>query len=207
VTITHRRAPLTDKYMQRIREEGLKCGIEFKLESMDGTAGFQKAAGQKEHQIFQAGWGSSPPFPDHFQFCHSSNAYEADGKTVKRNTNNLFSLANPQMDAFCETQRRATSIEMFRDAVFGADQILHDEAVWVPGFEQNFYWVSYWRWVKWPPNFNVTVSQDPFQNHVLWIDEDARKETLEAMRSGRTFPEVDHVYHPRRSEDEKEGQP
>jgi len=206
VTITHRRAPLTDKYMQRIREEGLKCGIEFKLESMDGTAGFQKAS-QKEHQIFQAAWGSSPPFPDHFQFCHSSTAFEADGETVKRNTNNFFSLANPQMDDFCEIQRKATSIEMFRKAVFGADQIIHDEAVWVPGFEQNFYWVSYWRWVKWPPNFNVTVSQDPFQSYVLWIDEDARKETLEAMRSGQAFPEVDRVYNQRRSGDAKEAQP
>lgn len=206
VTITHRKTPLVDKYMQRLREEALKCGLEFKLESMDGSAAFQKAS-QKEHQIFQAAWGSSPPFPDHFQFCHSSNAYQADGKTLLRNTNNFFSLKNAQMDKFCEAERSATTVDEFRTAVFGADQIIHDEAVWVPGFEQNFYWVAYWRWVKWPPGFNVSVSQDPFQNHVLWIDEAAKKETQAAMRSGKVFPEVDRVYDQNLHRDTKGEQP
>ena len=206
VTITHRKAPLTDKYMQRIREEALKCGIEIKLEGMDGSAGFQKAS-QKEHQIFQAAWGSSPPFPDHFQFCHSSNAYQADGKTLQRNTNNFFSLKNAQMDRFCEEERSARTIDEFRTAVFGADQIIHDEAVWVPGFEQNFYWVASWRWIKWPPNFNVSISQDPFQNHVRWIDEAAKEETLEARRTERVFPEVDRVYNLKTEPQSKGGQP
>ncbi len=193
VTITHRKAPLTDRYMQRIREEAAKCGLEVKLESMDGSAGFQKAS-QKQHQIFSAAWGSTPPFPDHFQFCDSSNAYEADGKTLLRNTNNFFSLRDAAMDQFCADERRAQTIDEFRIASYGADQRIHDLAVWVPGFEQNFYWVGSWRWVKWPPGFNTAVSQDPFQNHVLWIDEAAKKETLDAMRSGKVFPEVDRVY-------------
>ena len=64
----------------------------------------------------------------------------------------------------------------------------------MPGFEQNFYWVAYWRWIKWPPGFNVAVSQDPYQNHVLWIDETAKLATQEAIRSGTTFPEVDEVF-------------
>jgi microcin C transport system substrate-binding protein len=98
------------------------------------------------------------------------------------------------MDALCEAQRKATTVEEYKRTVFAADRIVHDEAIWVPGFDQNFYWVAYWRWIKWPPGFNVSVSQDPYQNHVLWIDESAKTETLEAMRSGGTFPETDEVF-------------
>lgn len=193
LTITHRKSPVIDKYMQRLREEAIKCGLELKLESMDGSAAFQKAS-QKQHQAVVVAWGSSPPFPDHYQFFHGKDAYLEDGKTPKPNTNNLTSFSDPRMDALCEAQRSATTVEEYRRTVFEADQIVFDEALWVPSFEQNFYWVAYWRWVKWPPGFNVAVSQDPYQNHVLWLDEEARAETFEAMRAGRTFPEVDEVF-------------
>jgi microcin C transport system substrate-binding protein len=193
VTITHRKAPVIDKYMARLREEALKCGLELRLDSMDGSAAFQKAS-QKQHQAVQVAFGTTPPFPDHYQHFHGKDAYLEDGKTPKPNTNNLTSFADPRMNALCEAQRKATTVEEYRRTVFEADQIVHDEAIWVPGFDQNFYWVAYWRWIKWPPGFNVSVSQDPYQNHVLWIDEAAKAETLEAMRSGGTFPETDEVF-------------
>jgi microcin C transport system substrate-binding protein len=193
VTITHRKAPIIDKYMQRLREEALKCGLERRLESMDGSAAFQKAS-QKQHQVVQVAWGTSPPFPDHYQHFHGKDAYMEDGKTPRPNTNNLTSFADPRMDALCEAQRKATTVEEYKRTVFEADQIVHDEAIWVPSFEQNFYWVASWRWIKWPPGFNVAVSQDPYQSYVLWIDEDAKAETQEAERSGKVFPEVDQVF-------------
>lgn len=193
VTITHRKAPIIDKYMQRLREEALKCGLELRLESMDGSAAFQKAS-QKQHQVVQVAFGITPPFPDHYQHFHGKDAYLEDGKTPRPNTNNLNSFADPRMDALCDAQRKATTVEEYKRTVFEADQIVHDEAIWVPSFEQNFYWVASWRWIKWPPGFNVSVSQDPFQNFVLWIDEEAKEETLEAMRTGKVFPEVDQVF-------------
>ncbi|MBU6178270.1 MAG: ABC transporter substrate-binding protein, partial [Verrucomicrobia bacterium] len=193
ITITHRKAPVIDKYMARLREEALKCGLELRLESMDGSAAFQKAS-QKQHQAVQVAWGTTPPFPDHYQNFHGKDAYLEDGRTPKPNTNNLTSFADPRMDALCEAQRKATTVEEYRRTVFAADRIVHDEAIWVPGFDQNFYWVAYWRWIKWPPGFNVPVSQDPYQNHVLWIDESAKAETAGAMRSGTTFPETDEVF-------------
>lgn len=193
LTVTHRKAPVIDKYMQRLREEALKCGLEVRLESMDGSAAFQKAS-QKQHQAVQVAWGTTPPFPDHYQHFHGKDAYLEDGKTPRPNTNNLTSFADPRMDALCEAQRMATTVEEYKDTVFKADQIIYDEAIWVPGFEQNFYWVASWRWIQWPPGFNVSVSQDPYQNHILWIDETARADTLEAMRTDRVFPEVDEVY-------------
>jgi microcin C transport system substrate-binding protein len=193
VTISHRKSPVVDKYMQRLREEAIKCGLEVKLESMDGSAFFQKAS-QKQHQMASVAFGSSPPFPDHYQHFHGKDAFMEDGKTPRPNTNNLNSFSDPRMDELCEAQRRATTVEEYRRTVFEADQIVHDEAIWVPAFEQNFYWVAHWRWIKWPPDFNVAVSQDPYQNHVLWIDEAAKEETKDAMRNGITFEEVDRVY-------------
>jgi len=57
--------------------------------------------------------------------------------------------------------------------------------------------IGSWRWVRWPDTkhtpFNIPVIYEPLESYVLWIDEDMRKETLQAMRSGKTFPEVQKV--------------
>jgi len=194
LTILHRKTDTIQKVMQRLKEEAVKAGLEYKLEGLESTAYFQKAT-QKKHQIASVAFSVTPPIPDHYQSWHSKDAFMEDGKTPRPNTNNLCSFADPRMDKFCEDERRATTIEAIRKASWGADQIIHDEAPWIPAYDQNYYRVAYWRWVKWPEKtFNVAVSELPLSNHVHWIDEDVKRETLEAMRGGKTFPETDLVF-------------
>ncbi|MDP1591731.1 MAG: extracellular solute-binding protein [Prosthecobacter sp.] len=194
VTILHRKVELIQKVMQRLKEEAIKAGLEYKLEGMDTTAYFQKAT-QKKHQAVSVAFGTSPPLPDHFQYFHSKQAYMDDGKTPKTNTNNLTSFADPRMDKLSDEERHATSIEEFRAKSHACDQIIHDEAIWIPGYEQNYYRVAYWRWVKWPEKtFNLPISDLPLQYHVHWIDEEVKRETEAAIRSGKTFPETDQVF-------------
>lgn len=194
LTILHRKTDTIQKVMQRLKEEAVKAGVEYKLEGLDGTAYFQKAT-QKKHQLASVAFSVTPPIPDHYQAWHSKDAFMEDGKTPRPNTNNLCSFADPRMDKFCEDERRATSIEEIRCASWGADQIIYEEAPWIPAYDQNYYRVAYWRWVKWPEKtFNVAVSELPMSNHVHWIDEEAKRETLEAMRAGKTFPETDLVF-------------
>jgi microcin C transport system substrate-binding protein len=194
ITILHRKTDTIQKVMQRLKEEAVKAGLEYKLEGLDSTAYFQKAT-QKKHQIASVAFSVTPPIPDHYQAWHSKDALMEDGKTPRPNTNNLCSFADPRMDKFCEAERRATTIEEIRQASWGADQIIHEEAPWIPAYDQNYYRVAYWRWVKWPEKtFNVAVSELPLSNHVHWIDEDVKQETLDAMRSGKAFPETDLVF-------------
>lgn len=193
LTITHRKVEIVQKVMQRLKEEALKCGLEYKLEGIDSTAYFQKVT-QKKHQLASVAFSVSPPFPDHFQSWHSKDGRMEDG-SPKPNTNNLTCFADPRMDQFCEAERAATTIEEMRKASWGADQIIHDEAAWIPGYDQNYWRVAYWRWVRWPEgSFNVAVSELPMSNHVHWIDEALKDETLQAMKNGREFPEVDLVF-------------
>ncbi|MCF7785247.1 MAG: extracellular solute-binding protein [Prosthecobacter sp.] len=194
LTILHRKSEIVQKVMQRLKEEAIKCGLEYKLEGMDSTAYFQKVT-QKKHQLASVAFSVTPPIPDHYQGWHSKDAFMEDGKTPRPNTNNLCSFADPRMDKFCEDERHATTIEAIRVASWGADQIIHDEAPWIPAYEQNYYRVAYWRWVQWPAKtFNVAISELPMSSHVHWIDEDVKRETEAAMRSGKTFPETDLVF-------------
>ena len=112
----------------------------------------------------------------------------------KPQTNNLTNLADPAIDALIKQYDHATSMDEIRRLATDLEQKIRDQAVFVPGFAMPSYRVGFWRWLKWPENFNVQLSERPGQFGLSWIDEDAKKETLAARASGQTFPPFIHVY-------------
>ena len=65
--------------------------------------------------------------------------------------------------------------------------LLHEDAAFVPGWKSPFWRVGAWRWMRFPNDGNVMQSRvfDEFQ--MFWIDQDLKRETLEAIRTGKTF--------------------
>ena len=76
-------------------------------------------------------------------------------------------------------------------------EIIHDSGVYVPGYMTEFVRVGCWRWVRWPNSkfteFCPPRTYVPFESYVYWIDEDIKRETQSAKRSGTKFPEVQAV--------------
>jgi microcin C transport system substrate-binding protein len=65
------------------------------------------------------------------------------------------------------------------------------EAAYIPGWATPWHRTAYWRYVRWPDDFNVRISENPAQAHVHWIDESLRQETRQAQQTGKTFPQQD----------------
>ncbi len=192
-TITHTASPVLDKILQRLKEEALLAGVEYKLEGMDGTASYEKVM-QKKHDITMWGWGTIPPFPRFFEGIHSSNAHEPGTTTPRVMTNNISVYSNPEADPLAVQVRFATSEEEIKEASWKLEQILHDTAFWIPGYKRQFYRIGHWRWMKWPEDFNVKVTREAQESFVYWIDVDEKERTFEAKKEGVEFPEVDVIY-------------
>ncbi|MFM1559229.1 MAG: extracellular solute-binding protein [Roseibacillus sp.] len=192
-TITHTSSPILGKYMQRLKEEALQAGVEYKLEGMDGTASYEKVM-QKKHDITFWGWGTTPPFPRFYEGIHSSNAYEPGATTPRVMTNNIAVYANPEADPLATQIRFATSEEEIREASWKLEKILHDTAFWIPGYKRQFYRIGHWRWMRWPEDFNVKVAREAQETFTYWIDAEMKEETLRAKSRDIVYPEVDEVY-------------
>ncbi len=193
VAINYTRSEALDAMMQRLKEEARKAGLEFQLDSQDGTASFKKVM-NKNHEIAFTGWGITPPYPNYYEHFHSKDAFLPGTRQPRPMTNNISSYGDPVMDALVEGVRNARSEDTIRDLSYKVERIVHDEALWVPGFQRSFYRQGYWRWVCWPDDFNCRISELPETLNLHWIDEDKKKETLEAKRTGKAFPEQSHVY-------------
>ena len=179
-----------------LKEAAAKAGLEFRVEVLDGTAGWKKVQ-EKQHDIHLAGFGvfleMYPRFWEHF---HSDNAYDDafldDGsinpeRKIKTQTNNLETFAVFEVDSLIERYRASPDTDEMIAIANQMASILHDHASYVPGFYQPFYRVGNWRWIRYPEFFNHKHSSSAGQLFVHWVDEAMKQETLDAMKAGETF--------------------
>lgn len=189
--------------MTILREEALKAGVEFRLEILDGTAGWKKYQ-EKKHDIHLAAFNVGyEQFPRHFEYIHSYNAYDKafleDGsvnpeRKIKVQTNNNQMIANFDLDQLIDQYRATVGPEDKMALAHRIAKIEHDQASFIPGWVQPFYRRGYWRWLRHPDGFNMQHSAYDIQNFVTWIDEDMKAETLAAMKKGETFPPQINIY-------------
>jgi microcin C transport system substrate-binding protein len=195
LAVTYPSQPNYERMFAILREEAKACGFELRLDGLEFTVAYKKEM-QKQHEIAFGSWLIQPPVPDFHQFLHSSNAFDDKGN-LKPQTNNLFVWGRPDTDALAEQVRNARSEEELRNAARILQHIIHDEAIFVPGFSVDFVRIGSWRWVRWPDSentrFSPPVVYDPHESFVFWVDEEIQAETRAARRSGKSFGENTRV--------------
>jgi len=192
-----------------LAEEAAKAGLEYRLEILDQTASWKKVQEKKHDISFTAFNVSAEMYPRYWDFGHSVNAYDRaflpDGspnpdRKLKTQTNNLQSLAYPELDAMIEAYRASSDAEEMKELAFRMEEFLYEDASFVPGFVIPFYRTLHWRWFRFPDDFDVKLSNGPDEYFLSWIDTEMKTETLEARKSGKTFPPVIEVYDQYRTE-------
>jgi microcin C transport system substrate-binding protein len=187
-----------------LKEEAAKAGLEFRLEVLDGTAGW-KMAQEKKHDITFSALNVSPEmYPRYWETYHADNAYDVpwleDGVTpnpdrkIKTQTNNLQSVAIAELDQMINAYRRSDSVEEMKKLAFRMEEILYEDASFVPGFVNPSYRVAHWRWLRYPDDFNVKLSRSAGEYFLAWIDSEMKEETQQARKNGQTFEPVIREY-------------
>ena len=191
VSVTYPAMPQIDRIFAILREEAKACGFELRLDGLEPTV-FYKKMMQKQHEMVFSSWLIGPPLPDFHQFLHSSNAVDESGN-LKPQTNNTFAWHRADTDILSEKVRTARTAEELKDAAWKLQKIMHDEAIFIPGYSVDFIRVGSWRWVKWPncatTHFSPPIVFDPHEVFVFWIDDQIKAETQAARRFGKSFPE------------------
>jgi microcin C transport system substrate-binding protein len=186
-----------------MREQAARAGLEFRLEVLDNTAAWKRTR-EKKHDIELVAFSVSPEmYPRYWETYHSVNAYDRpfldDGtpnpeRKPKPNTNNLQSIAIPALDRLIERYQASEDKEEMRLLAYEMEKILYEDASFSPGFVYPFYRTAYWRWLRWPEDFNVKISRRSEEWYLSWIDEDVKKEVQEARKSGKSLPPIIKVY-------------
>ncbi len=173
------------KWLVVLKEEAKKAGLEMNLQLMDGST-FLKMAAEKRHEVALIGFGTGLT-PRYWQTYHSVHAH-------KPQTNNLTNTADPEMDKMIEVYRNTTDKAKRVELAKKIQVKIHDIGAFVPTFVRDYFRLTYWRWWQFPKVPATKHSEgafDVFGVGLFWLDPDIKKETLAAMKSGKTFkPEL-----------------
>ena len=195
VVVSSRIDPLYANCMNLLKEYAAACGVDLRYEQMDDTIFFSKMK-DKNYSVGIFSWGFSPIVPSPAQFFLSAMAYGEDG-LPKKGTSNVMAVASADLDASILESRIATDKTQAIQAHHRVQQLIHDEACWVPGWTTSYWRFAQWRWVCWPNTskcrFCPPRYYDPLDSHLYWIDEDERKRTLKAKSSGASYEEVEYL--------------
>lgn len=180
-----------------LQQESPKAGVEFNLEILELTAAWKKI-NEKNHQLSLGALNVSVEmYPRFWETYHSDNAYETKGDEkynedgtlkddlkLKVQTNNATNTAVREIDKTIERFRKSESLDEITQLSHKLMELLHDEAAFIPGWYKPWTRLGHWRWVKFPEFFDGMESREPGEFHLHWIDVDAKKETLEALKTG-----------------------
>ncbi len=185
--------PQLEAYITILKEEAVKAGLEIRIKNMDFTTA-AKQWQEKNHEMALTAYNVSVElYPRFFDFFHSFNALTADGKP-KPTTNNLTVTAYPEWDKLIERYDSSMDLDEIKDISWKLQELIHEDAAYIPAHKVSYYRVALWRWIKFPKEFDTRVSNVWDQFRVAWIDEEEKAKTLEAMKNDETFEPTIKVF-------------
>ena len=177
-----------------LKDQAKPAGLELNIEILEQTAAWAKAE-QKQHDIVLTGLNVSVElYPRFWETFAGENAFEKDAagnldrSKVKTDTNNETSTADPEIDKLIDQYRKASNLADITRYTKQLIALLHEDAAFVPGWKAPYWQMGAWRWLRFPKTGNVMQSRNPDEFHMFWIDEALRRETLDAKKTGLTFP-------------------
>lgn len=162
-----------------IKEEAIKAGVEFKLESYDGNAVFM-AMLDKKHQIAWHGWGPRLK-PQYWGLWHKDNA----NKKKNNNFSNLNDdIVSTMIDKYRKAKDKPTRVKIAHEI----EERLFDLAPATPTYKIPYLREGFWRWIKFPDGYGVRLTSDFMTDYGLfWIDEEEKKKILNAMKNNEVI--------------------
>jgi microcin C transport system substrate-binding protein len=170
-----------------LKEQATAAGLELRIEQLDPTSFFTKIF-EKNHQLTIFGWNTGFSVLPAF-------AWEIRGEDAGEPKNfNTTNIKVELLDALLDKWDSLDDPEQAQSVSHAIQQEVHDFAAWIPGLTTDYTRLGYWRWVQWPDYFMVPRYFFFMASGVFWIDEEMRKETIEARKKGNAFEAVTRIH-------------
>ena len=171
-----------------LKNEATKCGLELNLETFDTNTVFEYVQ-QKKHELVWHGWG-----PANILFGPQYRGQYHMDNSGKPNNNNFTNMKNEIISKKINAYRLSTSIKDKQILAKELQQDIYDEASAFPTIVIPYQRDISWRWIIIPEVAETPNCYSLLDSNSWWIDEEIKKETLEAIKSGKSFPKVIKTY-------------
>jgi microcin C transport system substrate-binding protein len=162
-----------------IQQDYRRAGVDMRLQLLEPGTSFERDL-ERKYEMMEVGMSSSF-YPDPRQFLGSEfkNA---------RNNNDFWGFGTPEVDKLIKVYEESLDPEARKQAMWRIDQIVHDEAFWIPFWTSPYARVVYWDYIQWPECFLPKRASAITDYFVYWIDPAKKAALAQAMQNGTKYP-------------------
>jgi microcin C transport system substrate-binding protein len=169
-----------ERHLTVVQEVYKKAGVEMNLKLLDGATAFNRGLERKYEMIVTSRTAGFYPEPN--QYFHSKF------KAVTNN-NNVWGYGTPETDKLIETYMYDFSKENRLQAMHKLDEVVQDEAFYIPFWDAPYLRILYWDYLCWPEYFFPRRTQQISDFQVFWIDPEREARLKGAMAKGESLGE------------------
>ena len=168
-----------ERHLTVIQQDFRRAGIDMRLQLLEGGTMFQRARERKFEMVNLAMSGGLYPEPR--QYLHS------EFKTAQ-NSNAFWGYGTPEVDEMIKTYEENLDADARREAMWKIDQIVHDEAFYIPFWSAPYVRIVYWDYMQFPEFYLPRRTQSLTDWMVYWIDPQKKAALEEAKRTNKAYP-------------------
>lgn len=169
-----------EPHMTIVQQLYKRFGVDMQLSLREPAAAFELGLERKYEMTIIS--RTSGFYPEPRQYFHSE---------FKKTTNNnaIFGFENKEVDELIEVFRWDQDRDKRVKAMNRIDEIINDEAFYMPLWFGPYIRFVYWDHVQFPKNYFPKRTQQYTDYWVFWIDEDREKALQAAMAAGKSLGE------------------
>ena len=168
-----------ERHLTVMQQEYRRAGVEVKLRLLEPGTAFERGI-ERKYEMHLTGRGTSF-FPDPRQYLHSE--YKAS-----TNNNNIWGFGTAEVDSLIQVYEDDLDFENRRTAMLRIDEVVHDEAFYIPFWGAPYIRLVHWDYLRFPEFYLPKRTQSLTEWMVYWIDPERRAELEDAMQAERTLP-------------------
>jgi len=169
-----------ERHLTVVQQVYKKAGVEIRLKLLEGATAFNRGLERKYEMILTS--RTSGLYPSPYQYFHSKFKQST-------NNNNIWGFGAPETDQLIDTYMFDLDKEKRMKAIHKLEEIVHDEAFYIPFWDAPYIRILYWDEVCWPEFFLPKRTQQITDWQVFWIDPGKKTRLEKAMEKGTNLGE------------------
>ncbi len=172
------------RHLTVMQQEYRRAGVDVRLRLLEPGTAFERGLERKYEMTLTSRTAGLYPAPR--QYLHSEFAAET-------NNNNVWGFGTSEVDELILIYEEDLDFEDRLAAVERIDEIVSEEAIYIPFWMAPYIRVAYWDYVQFPEFFFPRRTQQASDYMTYWIDPDRRATLEAAIQSNTALPVPENI--------------
>jgi microcin C transport system substrate-binding protein len=168
-----------ERHLTVMQQEYRRAGVDVRLRLLEPGTAFERGLERKYEAIITARTAGFYPAPRQYLHTDFKNAI---------NNNNIWGFGTEEVDELIRIYEEDLDFEARLAAIHRIDEIVHEEAFYIPFWHAPFLWIVHWHHVVFPEFYMPRRTNQITDFMLYWIDPERRDALQAAMSAGRALP-------------------